>query len=94
VVGFVPAPVFDASQLEEIAERPLPSGYPALPDDATERYALCVAKIRAQGIAVEECAKMGVGVQGDSTPGRIRVLASLDSRTRLFVLIVRLGIGQ
>lgn len=54
VIGFVPAPVFDASQLHEIEERPLPGGYPVLPDDAAEAYAVCVAKIRAQGIAVEE----------------------------------------
>lgn len=87
VAGFVPAPVFDASQLVEIEERPLPAPYPVLPDDATEAYDLCVAKIRAQGIAVEETIRLPHGVMGLSRPGQIVIDNRQDSRNRLFTLI-------
>jgi hypothetical protein len=87
VAGFVPAPVFDASQLVEIAARPLPTPYPVLPDDAGEAFGLCVAKIAAHGIAVQQVENLPPGVQGYSQPGRIVVAAGLDSRNRLFTLI-------
>jgi hypothetical protein len=87
VTGFIPAPVFDASQLVEIAERPLPEPFPVLPDDATEAYDLCVAKVKAQGIAVEERVGMPGGALGSSRPGRIVIDARQDSRNRLFTLL-------
>jgi len=87
VTGFVPAPVFDASQLVEFEERPLPAPYPVLPDDATEAYQLCVAKIRAQGIGVEETTRLPHGVMGVSRPGQIVIDPRQDSRNRLFTLL-------
>lgn len=87
VAGFVPAPVFDASQLVEITERPLPTPYPVLPDDVSEAFGLCAAKIEAHGIEVRQAERLPPGVQGYSQPGRIVVAASLDSRNRLFTLI-------
>jgi hypothetical protein len=87
VAGFVPAPIFDASQLVEIADKPLPDPYPALPDDATEAYGLCVARIRASGVQVEETQGLYNNAQGLSQPGRIVIDGRQDSRNRLFTLI-------
>lgn len=87
VTGFIPAPVFDASQLVEINERPLPQPYPVLPDDATEAYQLCLSKVRSTGVTVEESDRFRPGNAGFSQPGRIVIDSRLDSRNRLFTLI-------
>lgn len=87
VVGFIPAPVFDASQLVEIEDKPLPQPYPVLTDDVGEAYQLCLAKVRATGVVVEESTTVGWGTAGFSTPGKIVIDARLDSRNRLFTLV-------
>jgi hypothetical protein len=50
--GFRPAAVFDASQLAEIAERPLPPILPVQPDDHEQEFQRAVIKIAAHGIRV------------------------------------------
>ena len=90
LVGFKPAPVFAAEQLADLAEKPLPSPFPALPDDVQDRYELVKARVERAGIRVEERPLIG-GVQGVSHGGRIVVKENLDSRSRLFVLLHELG---
>src|SRR5690606_32860430 len=87
VVGFIPAPVFDASQLEGIEERPLPTAYPVLPDDIEDQYRLIVAKIEATGVEVVESEVLPPGLMGLSRPGVITIARQQDSRNRLFTLI-------
>ena len=86
MVGFRPAPVFDASQLANLEERPLPAPDRPQPDDAGELYAAVAARIVAAEIPVEERALPGAG-PGVSRGGGILVRAGLDSRTRLAVLL-------
>jgi len=90
VVGFRLVPVFDASQLAGIAERPLPAPDRPLPDDAEDLYQAVVARIVATGITVEE-RHLPAGVEGVSRGGSILVRPGLDSRSRLFVLLHELA---
>jgi hypothetical protein len=90
VVGFRPGPVFDASQLKEIAEKPLPEVFAPLPDDCEPLYRRVAARVEAEGIAVAE-APLPPGVQGVSTGGAITIRPGLDSRNRLFVLLHELA---
>ncbi len=86
-VGFRPATVFAAEDLVDIEENPLPSLTKALPDDVTDLYNRCVARIEAEGITVQEKI-MPPGVQGSSRGGEfIFIHRKLDSRNRLFTLI-------
>jgi hypothetical protein len=86
VVGFRPASVFDASQLANLDEKPLPELVPSLPDDVGPLYARVKGRIEASGIRVVETA-LPNGIYGASSGGEIRVRGGLDSRSRLFVLV-------
>lgn len=86
LVGFRPAPVFADSQLADLEERPLPSPYPALPDDAEALYHTVHQRVERAGIAVEERG-LPAGIQGVSQGGRIVLRVGLDSRSRLLTLI-------
>lgn len=92
LVGFRPGHVFDASQLVDIAEKPLPSLFRPLPDDAEAEflYRRAVERLEQQGIVVIE-QPLPVGVQGASEGGLIRIRWRLDSRSRLLVLIHELA---
>ncbi len=76
VVAFRPAPAFDAAQLKEIEDKPLPSFFKPLPDDVEEGERILVAEHR-----------LPPGVQGASLGGTILLRPGLDSRNRLFTLL-------
>jgi hypothetical protein len=86
VVGFRPAPVFDASQLANTADKPLPDLFRPLPDDVSDLYDATKARIETTGIEVREC-DLPHGVLGLSEGGRIRIRSRLGSRVRFFVLL-------
>ncbi len=86
LVGFRPAPVFDASQLANLDEKPLPSLFTPLPDDVEELYLQVRARIEAERILVEE-RPLPMGVQGVSLGGTIFLRRGLDSRNRLAGLL-------
>ncbi len=90
LVGFRPAPVFDASQLANLDEKPLLSLFTPLPDDVEELYHQVRARIEAERIVVEE-RPLPMGVQGVSMGGTIFVRRGLDSRNRLAVLLHELA---
>ncbi len=90
LVGFRPAPVFDAAQLANLEEKPLPSLFTPLPDDAEDLYHRVRARIEAERIVVEE-RPLPMGVQGVSLGGTIFVRRGLDSRNRLAVLLHELA---
>ena len=85
-VGFRPAPVFADTQLEGLAERPLPTPFAPLPDDAEGLYRAIKGRVEAAGIAVEE-RPLPAGVQGASLGGRVVLRPGLDSRSRLLTLV-------
>jgi hypothetical protein len=89
-VGFRPGPVFDASQLAEIDEKPLPELFAPLPDDVETLYRAVVRRIETAGIVVEE-RPLPSGVQGVSLGGLILIRPGLDSRNRLFTLLHELA---
>ncbi len=86
VVGFRPGPVFDASQLANVDERPLPQLIKPLPDDVAGLYEALKQRIEGQGIAVDE-RLLPARIYGASQGGKILVRAGLDSRNRLLVLL-------
>ncbi len=86
VVGFRPAPVFDAGQLNEIGDKPLPTLFASLPDDAAPLYHQVRQRIEAERIVVAEH-PLPPGVQGVSLGGSILLRPGLDSRNRLFTLL-------
>lgn len=86
LVGFRPGPVFDASQLANLDEQPLPELVRILPDDAEPVYQRAVSRIRASGITVEE-RLLPNGIYGVSQGGKIVIRQGLDSRNRLFTLL-------
>ncbi len=90
LVGFRPAPVFDASQLANLDEKPLPNLFTPLPDDVEPLYRRVRARIEARQIVVEE-RPLPMGVQGVSLGGTIFVRTGLDSRNRLAVLLHELA---
>jgi hypothetical protein len=90
VVGFRPGPVFDAGQLKEIGEKPLPEPFAPLPDDQDALYHRIQAHVTASGIAVVE-EPLPAGVQGVNAGGRIAIRPGLDSRNRIFVLLHELA---
>lgn len=82
---FVSVAVFDASQLVDVEERPLPEFFTPLADDQQE---LCVRLERAigeEGIALRE-SRYIERAQGYSAGGEITIKAGLDSRRRFLVL--------
>ncbi|MDP9370201.1 MAG: ArdC-like ssDNA-binding domain-containing protein [Chloroflexota bacterium] len=86
LVGFRPAPVFDASQLANLDEKPLPTLFTPLPDDVEDLYQRVRERIEAERIVVEEH-PLPMGVQGVSLGGTILLRRGLDSRNRLAVLL-------
>ncbi|MDP9370029.1 MAG: ArdC-like ssDNA-binding domain-containing protein, partial [Chloroflexota bacterium] len=86
VVAFQPAPVFDAAQLNEIQDKPLPSLFKPLPDDAEDLFQRVRERIEGERIIVAEHHLPG-GVQGVSLGGTILLRPGLDSRNRLFTLL-------
>ncbi|MDP9363117.1 MAG: ArdC-like ssDNA-binding domain-containing protein [Chloroflexota bacterium] len=90
LVGFRPAPVFDASQLTNLDEKPLPTLFTPLPDDVEDLYQQVRARIEAERILVEE-RPLPMGVQGVSLGGTIFLRRGLDSRNRLAVLLHELA---
>ena len=90
LVGFRPAPVFDASQLANLDEKPLPTLFTPLPDDVEDLYCQVRERIEADGIVVEE-RSLPMGVQGVSLGGTIFIRRGLDSRNRLAVLLHELA---
>ncbi len=90
LVAFKPAPVFDASQLANLDEKPLPTFFTPLPDDVEPLYQQVRARIEAERIVVEE-RPLPMGVQGVSLGGAIFIRRGLDSRNRLAVLLHELA---
>ncbi len=90
LVGFRPAPVFDASQLANLDEKPLPSLFTPLPDDVEPLYQRVRERIEEERIVVEE-RSLPMGVQGVSLGGAIFIRRGLDSRNRLAVLLHELA---
>ncbi len=86
LVGFRPAPVFDASQLANLADKPLPELTPRLPDDVEPLYQAAVRRITATGITVRE-QPLPAGIAGASQGGCILIKSGQDSRNRLFTLL-------
>ncbi len=86
LVAFKPAPVFDASQLANLDEKPLPSLFTPLPDDVEELYQRVRGRIEGERIVVDE-RPLPMGVQGVSLGGAIFIRRGLDSRHRLAVLL-------
>ncbi|MDP9368603.1 MAG: ArdC-like ssDNA-binding domain-containing protein, partial [Chloroflexota bacterium] len=90
LVGFRPAAVFDASQLANLDEKPLPTIFTPLPDDLEELYQRVRGRIEAERIVVGE-RPLPMGVQGVSLGGAIFIRPGLDSRNRLAVLLHELA---
>ncbi|MDP9358714.1 MAG: ArdC-like ssDNA-binding domain-containing protein [Chloroflexota bacterium] len=90
LVGFRPAPVFDAAQLANLDQKPLPSLFTPLPDDVEPLYQQIRKRIEGERIVVEE-RPLPMGVQGVSLGGTIFVRRGLDSRNRLAVLLHELA---
>jgi hypothetical protein len=86
LVGFRPAPVFDASQLANLDDHPLPDLWTPLPDDVEALYRQVRDRIVRHGVEVEE-RRIAPGVQGASQGGRILISTGQDSRRRLLTLL-------
>ncbi len=92
-VGFTPAPVFDASDLTDIATNPLPTLWSHLPDDAGRLYRYVSGRVTEAGFVIEE-RPLGVGRQGSVNPYQVITLSdALDSRNRIMVLLHELAHG-
>jgi N-terminal domain of anti-restriction factor ArdC len=92
-VGFTPAPVFDAADLVDIATNPLPTLWSHLPDDAHRLGGYVASRIEEAGFVIEE-RPLPIGRQGSVNPyKRITLSDSLDSRTRVMVLLHELAHG-
>lgn len=85
-IGFRPTTVFDASDLVDIQERPLPTLWKPLPDDVEPLYQQVLTRVKGQGIAVIEM-DLPKGMQGAATATSIKVRHKLDSRNRLATLL-------
>src|SRR5665811_289336 len=86
IAGFVPAPVFDFSQLKECDEKPLPMIVPTQPDDMAAEFRRLVNKIQAHGVDVT-LQPLSTTHLGRSRPGTIVVSNRLDSRNQIFVML-------
>lgn len=84
-VRFVMVAVFDASQLADVQNRPLPTFFTPLGDDQQELYARLHQVVTRDGFAVTE-EPLG-RAQGSSSGGRIAIRAGLDSRNRVLTLL-------
>ncbi|MBI1800831.1 MAG: hypothetical protein HY259_11705 [Chloroflexi bacterium] len=84
-IAFKLASVFDASQLANLAEKPLPRFFTPLADDQPALYQRLLAVVRAEGITVstERLAR----AQGTSAGGRIALREGLDSRNAVLTLL-------
>lgn len=85
VMHFVPVSVFDASQLANTVEKPLPLFFTPLADDQSELYARLARVVREGGIRVEE--SLHGLTQGVSMGRRIALREGLDSRTKFLTLL-------
>jgi len=92
-IGFTPAPVFDASDLVDIATNPLPALWSGLPDDAHQLWRCVKRRIEAAGFVIEE-RPLPLGRQGSVNPYQVITLSdNLDSRNRIMVLLHELAHG-
>lgn len=82
---FVSVAVFDASQLANLDERPLPEFFSPLEDDQQELCARLERAIKSDGITLRESPATR-GAQGLSRHGAIVLKAGLDSRTKFLTL--------
>src|SRR6185369_2128265 len=85
LIGFITTHVFDASQLANTADKPLPAFFTPLGDDQPALYARLVEVVTQDSIAVQE--EDTGSAQGLSTGGRIAIRTGLDSRNKLLTLI-------
>lgn len=86
LAGFKVVHVFDASQLVNTQEKPIPTFWERLPDDKEAVYTLVKGAVEACGIEVQE-AKLRPGAQGVSKGGRIVLAEGRDSRGRTMTLV-------
>jgi len=92
-IGFTPAPVFDASDLVDIATNPLPTLWSQLPDDAHQLWRYVKRRIEAAGFVIDE-RPLPLGRQGSVNPYKLITLSdSLDSRNRIMVALHELAHG-
>jgi hypothetical protein len=84
-VYFVAASVFDASQLANVKDKPLPTFFTPLADDQQAFYAQLVQVVQADGIAVTE--EVLGREQGVSARGRIAIHSRLDSTNKVLTLL-------
>lgn len=85
VVRFVGVSVFDASQLVNTADNPLPQFFASLADDQRELSERLTRVMEADNIRVTE-EEIGQ-TQGYSSRGRVAVHAGLDSRNKVLALL-------
>lgn len=84
-VRFVSVAVFDASQLTDTDERPLPQFFSRLQDDQEDLCSRLEDAMRADEIELYKSGHLGA-TQGYSAHGKVVTKEGLDSRSRLFVL--------
>jgi hypothetical protein len=84
-VTFTVAYVFDADQLEQRPDKPIPSFFVPLADDQEALYATIAQAVQQEGITLEidETGR----AQGYSAGGTIRLKNGLDSTSRFLTLI-------
>ena len=85
MLRFVVVSVFDASQLANLAEKPLPVFFKPLADDQQALYARLKEVVQADGIRIEE-EPLG-RTQGFSQGRRIVIRDGLDSRSGVLTLL-------
>lgn len=84
-IGFRPVGVFDASQLANREERPLPSFFTPLSDNRQGLYDRLAGVVRGAGIVIKE--ERLSSSQGYSASGRITLREGLDSTNRFLTLL-------
>jgi antirestriction protein ArdC len=82
---FVTVSVFDAAQIANTKEKPLPEFFTPLADDQPELYARLARIVAADGIALSEGSTGRA--QGYSAGKRIVLREGLDSRTKVLTLV-------
>jgi N-terminal domain of anti-restriction factor ArdC len=85
VIHFVAVSVFDASQLANVKDKPLPAFFTPLADDQQGLYDRLGQAVTEDGITVNE-EKLG-REQGYSRGGRIGIREGLDSRNKVLTLL-------
>lgn len=86
LAGFKVVHVFDASQLVQTKEKPIPSFWQRLPDDREAVYGLVKGAVEGCGIEVRE-ARLRGGTQGFSRGGKTTLARDRDSRSRTMTLV-------